>query len=110
METDDPWSYALLLPAERPEAALTFSPAPSAGWSTARAFDTEEYPFSIAARARRVGSWGYWEGSKITDQPPPSPINCSAAAAQCEEEVQIQLVPFGATNLRIAVFPWVQGA
>ena len=26
-----------------------------------------------------------------------------------KKEVQLRLVPFGATNLRIAVFPWVRG-
>jgi hypothetical protein len=97
-----------VLPDASPEAALSFSATPSSGWSTALPFDTEEYPFSVGARARRVGSWGFWEGSKITDQPPPSPVNCSSAAAQCEEEVQLRLVPFGATNLRISVFPWAR--
>ena len=33
---------------------------------------------------------------------PRSPVDC----AGCDEEVELQLVPYGGTNIRIGVFPW----
>ena len=71
------------------------------------AFDTENHQSKITTKARRVGSWGYWQNSKVTAQPPPSPIDCDVAGAQCGALESITLVPFGATNVRISVFPWV---
>ena len=50
-----------------------------------------------------VGGWGYLPASNITAAPPPSPIDASA----CGASEQLRLVPFGSTNIRIAVFPWV---
>lgn len=81
---------------------MTFDATPSKGWSILRPFDSEEYPFSILATARQLPeeSWGYWAGSKITAQPPPSPVNATGPS------VKIRLVPFGGTNIRISVMPW----
>jgi len=106
ISTNDPWAFALALDAARPEAGLTFDATPSHGWSIARPFDTEAFPFSISARAVPIGSWGYWKGSNITAQPPPSPVNCSDSGAGCGSVQALRLVPFGGTNIRISVFPW----
>ena len=95
-----------------PAAGLKFDATPSAGWSTRRPFATDAYPFSITARAAPlpVATWGYWRGTNITAQPPPSPLDCAAgSAANCSAEVRLRLVPFGGTNIRIAVFPWSRG-
>ena len=102
------WAYALVLATDG--EGLAFDPTPSAGWSLARPFATDQYPFSALASARRLGNgtWGYWEGSAITAQPPASPLDC--AAADCGTVETIRLVPFGATNIRISVFPWVSWA
>ena len=91
------------------DALLKFDPTPSAGWSLSMPFSTEEYPFSIVARGRPLdnATWGYWEQSMITAQPPPSPLNCTALGAACGPSEALRLVPFGATNLRISVFPWL---
>ena len=72
-------------------------------------FDTSEYPFSVVVSARPLPNrtWGYYGASKITAQPPPSPLNCTAGAADCGARQSVRLVPFGATNIRISVFPWV---
>jgi len=97
------WNYALVLD----EPRFSFDPVPSANWSIARAFDTDNSPSTITVAARRVGSWGFWHNSKVTAQPPPSPVDCSEAHSLCGAVEKITLVPFGATNVRISVFPWV---
>ena len=81
---------------------------PSAGWSAAKPFSTDEYPFSVRVAARPLSNatWGYWRNTSITAQPPPSPLECGAAG-RCGPSQTLRLVPFGATNIRIAVMPWV---
>ena len=135
--TNDTWNYALVIPSGSgnttgsggggggggggvglPVAhAPTFDPAPSAGWSSSFPFDDSgEYPFSIKVSARQLHAWGYWEGSKITAVPPPSPVKCSSTAAatanaetaaDCGDITELRLVPFGSTNIRMSVFPWL---
>merc|ERR1711957_1092633 len=100
--TNDTWNYGLV-----PGNSFGFVATPSAGWGTDFAFnDGGEYPFYISAKARQVQSWGYWEGSMITAVPPPSPIKC-ASSSDCGDETELKLVPFGSTNIRISVFPWI---
>ena len=122
ISTGQPWAFALELPAEVPlpnatrdhsglaATALEFDPTPSAGWSIAKPFATDEYAFSISASARALdeATWGYWKGSKITAQPPASPLNLTGRAKQLPRE-PVRLVPFGGTNIRISVFPWLVG-
>ena len=77
--TRDAWAHALVVADDAaPAAGLKFDAAPSAGWSTRRPFATDAYPFSITARAAPlpVATWGYWRGTNITAQPPPSPLDC----------------------------------
>merc|ERR1712194_993811 len=100
--TNDTWNYGLL-----PKQKLEFVATPSAGWGTDFAFnDQGEYPFYITAKARQVQSWGFWKKSLITEVPPPSPVTC-ASQTECGDETELRLVPFGSTNLRISVFPWI---
>uniref|UniRef100_A0A7S3FHK7 Uncharacterized protein n=1 Tax=Haptolina ericina TaxID=156174 RepID=A0A7S3FHK7_9EUKA len=113
ISTGDPWAHALRADPDGSQdgsqgSAFRFNATPSKGWSTAQPFSTDDFPFSISAPATPLPSWGFWKGSKITSQPPPSPVNCSLAPAQCGGETVLQLVPFGATNIRISVFPWVR--
>jgi hypothetical protein len=89
--------------------APMFDPTPSAGWSSSFPFDDSgEYPFSIKVQARQLHAWGYWEGSKITAVPPASPVQCSAGSTDCGELTELKLVPFGSTNIRVSVFPWLK--
>eukprot|EP00935_MAST-01C_sp_MAST-1C-sp1_P002810 g2810.t1 len=112
--TNDTWNYALVLPGSGGDdaggaAALTFDPTPSANWLESFPFDDSgEYPFSIKAQARQLAAWGYWEGSKITAVPPASPVKCSGSG-DCGDATELRLVPFGGTNIRVAVFPWMSG-
>ena len=61
----------------------------------------------VLARVRPLPNttWGYYGASKITAQPPPSPLNCTRA--QCGAAQTVRLVPFGSTNIRVSVMPWV---
>ena len=114
IETTDTWNYAI-----DTSVPPTFSPTPSSGWSEKFPFggatgpSTSEYPFSVQVQARELPSWGFWEGSKITDNLPPSPINCDgvvgddANVGECGATQTLKLVPFGLTNIRVSVFPWM---
>lgn len=118
ISTGDTWNFALVLAdttvnhtaaaaTGQAEKAPTFDPTPSHQWASSFPFDDSgEYPFSIKVPARQLHSWGYWDGSKITAVPPPSPVSCNGAA-ECGEPTQVRLVPFGSTNIRISVFPWM---
>jgi len=96
ISTNATWNYAL-----DTSAPPVFVASPTKGWSTNLPFSTSEAPFHIKVKARRLPAWGYVDG-KITDNLPPSPVDC----AGCDEEVELQLVPYGGTNIRIGVFPW----
>ena len=96
------WNYAI-----DTSTPPKFVATPSSKWSLDFPFggdqgpSTQEYPFSVEVQASALPSWGYWEGSKITDNLPPSPVTVSGA-----KMTTLKLTPFGLTNIRIAVFPW----
>ena len=100
--TDDTWNYALDL-----AAGATFVGEPSGNWSLGFAFDDSgEYPFAVDVIGRQVPTWGYWRGSNITNPPPTSPVDVAA----CGDPTRLRLVPFGSTNIRVAVWPYVSDA
>lgn len=98
--TPDAWNYAVDL-----GTPPRFVHAPSEGWSLDNPFSTKQYPFYVEVCARRLRAWGYWQGTNITENLPPSPVNCSVDGA-CGAVTTLRLVPYGATNIRISVFPW----
>ena len=122
IKTAQPWNYAIIAPVTSQSATSSSSPrfnsTPGGGWSPGFAFNDANgvHPFSIQLAARRIPSWGLWRGSNITDIPPSSPVKCesntvddkTAEAIECGEEETLTLVPFGSTNIRIAVFPWTR--
>ena len=93
------WNYALVLPdPTRPERSLSASfngPVPSPlPFST-----TAASAIRVRAKARRVPQWT--GQGRAPHPPPPSPVTTS------EPLEEVELVPFGATNVRISVFPRV---
>merc|ERR1712034_167737 len=96
ISTNDPWNYAIAI-----DKGARFVSVRSPHWSPSFPFDDSgEFPFSVTVSGRRASSWGYWSGSKITEPPPASPIDIE----MCGVEEELQLVPFGSTNIRISVF------
>ena len=122
IETSDDWNYAI-----DSSTPPKFVDTPSAGWTEKYPFggndgpSTADYPFSVQVQASLLPSWTFWQGSKITDNLPPSPVTCApdgravgtgaeeqgeGKALACGAKKTLTLVPFGLTNIRIAVFPW----
>ena len=102
INTTDRWNYAI----DVGEKA-TFDAKQGGNWSIGFPFDDANgnFPFSVHVTGRRAQAWGYWRGSLITAPPPASPLPCNATS--CGPPTPLRLVPFGSTNLRIAVFPFV---
>jgi hypothetical protein len=99
ISTNDTWNYALDL-----TTPPMFVQNVSSKWSLAFPFDDSgQYPFAIDVEAREAKAWGNWRGSEITAPPPRSPVGASA----CGPPVKLRLVPFGSTNIRVSVFPYV---
>ena len=104
ISTSDPWNYLLCVDEAKDEAWLTFDASRSSGWNIKSAFSETEFPFSVTVSAKILHTWGWWNGSKITADLPPSPVKGGAADGSCT--TTLRLVPYGSTNLRISVFPW----
>jgi len=111
--TRDPWNYALVLPEATAGESLQLDRTPVGAWTQRLPFSTAAAPFSVAVNARQVHGWSTWVGSSptgvavatnITAEPPASPVDCAVAGA-CGPELALRLVPYGGTNIRIAVFP-----
>jgi hypothetical protein len=47
-----------------------------------------------------------WPGTNVTMEPPPSPVGPEELGGEEEEGAILRLVPIGATDVRISVFPW----
>eukprot|EP00040_Diaphanoeca_grandis_P018240 m.95757 g.95757 ORF g.95757 m.95757 type:complete len:385 (+) comp26846_c0_seq2:321-1475(+) len=99
ISTNDTWNYAIEL-----GKGAEFVNKKSDQWSLAYPFDDSgEYPFYISVWGKQAPEWGYWNESRITAAPPPSPVRTVTG-----KSVELRLVPFGSTNIRISVFPWTQ--
>ena len=59
----------------------------------------------LNAQARVVPAWSSLDGGHTAPEPPPSPV-CGVSGEGCEELMDVRLVPFGSTRLRISVFPY----
>jgi DUF1680 family protein len=88
-----PWNYALALDPELPEVALHFEERAVGE----RPFSPEGAPVVARVKGRRVPGWVLARNAAAL--PPESPVRSA------EPLEDLTLLPYGATNLRIAEFP-----
>jgi hypothetical protein len=99
LRTATPWNFALNL-----SSTLSFHKNPDP-FNESLPFGLSKYFGVIRATGVPLPSWNVTK--QAAEEPPPSPINCSAIATQCGESTPLTLVPYGATNLRVSGFPWL---
>jgi hypothetical protein len=88
-----PWNYALELDWQDPERSLTVQERQPG----AIPFSDQEAPVVLRAKGRILPSWTLYRNAAAP--PPPSPVESS------EPPQDIELIPYGCTNLRITEFP-----
>lgn len=101
--TEEPWNYGLLdVDLKNPEKSFEVMVDKSALCSSWY-WDTESCPVSIKARATVFPQWTLYNG--IAGPIPYSKLPISEKVVSVSETVEITLIPYGCTTLRITEFP-----
>eukprot|EP00055_Hartaetosiga_balthica_P003476 m.7939 g.7939 ORF g.7939 m.7939 type:complete len:757 (-) comp2967_c0_seq1:2258-4528(-) len=96
------WRYAMGLNDTDPTASFAF--VDNGYIPGAAPFNHTNFASVIKGRGRVVPWWGFDKNSAAS--PPPSPVCTPVGSEKCGEFVNLTLVPFGSTELRISEFPW----
>ena len=100
VKTDSAWNYGLLVDRRNPEKSISVTTGPMPG----NPYEQERTPVRLAAKAKRIPTWGKSANGVEAAEPPVGPIFST------EPTEEITLVPYGAQNLRITYFPEVSGS
>ena len=96
LDSRTPWAWAL----DTAQAPVFRATGASPG---AQPFNATHTPSVVTVSVRPLESWT--ASQQAADEPPPSPIACDAGG--CGQAQQVQLIPYGLTELRISAFPWL---
>ena len=88
-----PWNYTLAIDREHPEKSITFETKPVG----ADPFSQAGSPIVAWVKGRRLPSWGMDRNAAAP--PPKSPVTSA------EPVVDLVLIPYGCTDLRVTEFP-----
>ncbi len=91
-----PWNYGLLVDPKEPEKSIAAVTAPVG----AVPFAHDAAPVTLKVKGKAIPSWGLVDNS--AGDTPPSPV------ASAEPVVDLELIPYGSTRLRITEFPIIQ--
>ena len=102
--TTDKWNFVLVVNPSDLTKTLKFN---KKHLSNKEPFETGNYTSTVTATARSINTWTENTTTASIGIPPASPYNCSTFPGTCSDDVQINLVPYGATNIRLSAMPWI---